>query len=135
MTDQVIGVEVIVNALNQLIFDLLGFLPRLITALIIWYIGKYLLRVAERLIRKVDFKRTNIEDKAVDTLARMVMIVGKVVLVLVIFDYLGIGRTVVGAIANGLTFAVAIALGLAFGKALEEDATQVVAQVKRFIHK
>ena len=56
-------------------------------------------------------------------------------MVLVILDFLGVGRTIIGAIASGLTLMVAIALGLAFGKALEEDAKDVVRQFKEHLGK
>jgi len=65
----------------------------------------------------------------------VVLVVGKILLVLVILDFLGVGRTIIGAIASGLTLMVAIALGLAFGKALEEDAKDVVRQFKEHLGK
>jgi len=54
---------------------------------------------------------------------------------LVVLDYLGVGRTIIGAVASGLTLMVAIALGLAFGKALEEDAKEIVQQFKKHLGK
>lgn len=130
-----LGAEVIINALNELVRDMLSFLPRLIIALLIWYIGRYLVKFAVGLVRKFDLPKTKAEDEAVNTIARGIEIFGRIVLVLIILDYLGIGRTVVGAIANGLTFAVAIALGLSFGKALEPDAKAVVDVVRKIVKK
>lgn len=128
-------VNVIVLALNQLIAQLVQVLPKLIIALIIWYVGKYLINFAANLVRKIDIKRTTLDDKAVETLALAISLAGRVILVLVVLDYLGIGRSVVSAVAQGLTFAVAIALGLAFGKALEPDADHLVKVVRKFLHK
>ena len=130
-----VGVSVIVSALEELAVNMLQLLPRLVVALIIWYIGKYLLGITVRLVKKVNFKKTTVDDRAVETLANLISVVGKFVLVLVILDYLGIGRTVISAIANGLTFAVAIAFGMSFAKALEPDAKHTVDTVKKFLRK
>jgi hypothetical protein len=127
-------VNIITAALEQMAIELLNVLPKLIIALIIWYIGKYLLNLTVKLVRKIDIKATKVDDKAIDTLARLIISVGQVLLVLIVLDYLGIGRTVVGAITSGLVYAIAIALGLAFGKALEDDAKDVVKTVKSFLH-
>lgn len=129
------AVNIILVALNQLVAQLVAVLPKLIIALIIWYVGKYLISLGISLLNKVDIKKTKIDNKAIDTLSFIINIVGRVVLVLIILDYLGIGRSVVAAIAQGITFAIAIALGLSFGKALEPDAKKVTDSVRKFLHK
>lgn len=127
-------VSIITQALEELAVNLINILPKLILALIIWYLGKYFINVAVKLVKKLDLKSTKIDDHAVATFARLIQTVGRVLLVLIILDYLGIARTVVGAITNGLVYAIAIALGLAFGKALEDDAKEVVNTVKSFFN-
>ena|SRR3989344_3506212 len=126
-------VSVILVALNQIVGQLIEVLPKLIIALIIWYLGKYFLNMAVSLISKFDLKHTKIDDKAIETLGLVVNGVGRVILVLIILDYLGIGRSVVSAVAQGITYAIAIALGLAFGKALEGDAKNVVESLRKFL--
>lgn len=127
-------VLVITQALEDLAVDMLSVIPKLVIALVIWYVGKYLLGFTSKLVKKLDLKGTKADDKAISTIVRLITVVGQVLLVLIILDYLGIGRTVVGAITNGLTFAVAIALGLAFGKALEDDAQSAVKTIKSFLN-
>jgi len=129
------AIEVLFSALNQLIGQLITVLPKLIIALIIWYVGKYVLSLAISIIKKFDIKGTNLDNKAIRGLSIMTNTAGRVILVLIILDYLGIGSSVVSAVAQGITFAIAIALGLAFGKALEDDAKKVVVIVKKFLHK
>ncbi len=113
--------EVVIIALESVIVRLTELLPKLIIALAIWYIGKYLLDLALSLIKKK-------ESTAIA--AGLVDVAGRVVLVLVILDYLGIGKTVIAALTQGMTFAIGIALGLAFGKALEDDAKKILSSVK-----
>ena len=126
-------VTVVYNAMNQMVIDLINVVPTLIVALVIWLLGIYLLDLGVGLLKKVDFKGTDLDNKAINTLAQVVGMAGRVILVLIVLDYLGIARNVVGAVANGITFAVAIALGLSFGKALERDADGVVATVRRML--
>ncbi|KKU90332.1 MAG: YggB [Microgenomates group bacterium GW2011_GWA1_48_10] len=126
-------VTVVYNAMNQMVIDLINVVPTLIVALVIWLLGIYLLDLGVGLLKKVDFKGTDLDNKAINTLTQVVGMAGRVILVLIVLDYLGIARNVVGAVANGITFAVAIALGLSFGKALERDADGVVATVRRML--
>jgi len=122
--------QVISVSTNQLVAQLVVLLPRFIVSLVIWYLGRYLLSVAGKLLRQMDIKETMIDDKAVETMAVIINAVGSVILVLIILDYLGIGSSVVSAIAQGITFAVSIALGIAFGKALEPEAKGIVEAFK-----
>ncbi len=127
--------NIILTALNQVWVQILVFVPKIIVAIVIWVIGKYFINLGVRLIRKIDIKGTKIDDYLIGIISNVVLVVGKILLVLVVLDFLGVGRTIVGAIASGLTLMVAIALGLAFGKALEEDAKEIVRQFKEHLGK
>lgn len=123
--------EVLISTLEGIIAQLAIFLPKLIIALILWYVGKYAIGVGVSLVRRIDTKKAKMEDRAVNMFANLVDLVGRIVLVLVILDYLGIGRTIIAAFTQGVTFAVAIALGLSFGKALEPDAHKIVSNLRK----
>lgn len=123
--------DIILQALNSAVTQLVSILPKLTVALVIWYTGKYLLGLAVSLVKKIDIKKTKVDNKAIGMLTTLVDIIGRIVLVLVILDYLGIGRTIIAALTQGVTFAIAIALGLAFGKALEDDAKKIVANFRK----
>lgn len=123
--------NIIIIALNQLAVQLVNFLPKLIITLVIWWVGKYLINLGVKLIRKIDIKKTKIDDKIISAISSITLIAGKILLVLVILDYWGIGKTIIGALANGLTLTFAIALGLAFGKALEPEAKDLVEKFKK----
>lgn len=125
--------DLALTALNQLWLQMVMFIPKVVVAIVIWLIGKYFIGLGASLIKKVDIKGTKIDDYLLGILSNVVLVVGKILLVLVVLDFLGVGRTVVGAIANGLTLAVAIALGLSFGRALEEDAKGVVGRFKEHL--
>ena len=127
--------NVVLTALNQVWVQILVFIPKIIVAIVIWVIGKYLINLGIALIRKIDIKGTKIDDYLIGIFSNIVLVVGKILLVLVILDFLGVGRTIIGAVANGLTLMVAIALGLAFGKALEEDAREIVQQLRKHLGK
>lgn len=122
--------NLIVASLNQLIVQVVGIVPKIIITLIIWWIGKYLITLAVRLVKKVDLKGTKLDNKLIDTFSSVVFVAGKVILVLIVLDYWGIGQSIISAFVSGLTITIAIALGLAFGKALEPEARQVVDMVK-----
>lgn len=124
-------VDVLFTAINQLVVDLVSVVPRIIVAILIWIVGRYLINLAVKLVRKIDIRGLNIDDKLIGIFSSIVLVVGKILLVLIILDYLGVGQTIVGAIAGGLTFTIALALGLAFGKAFEEDAKKLVEVAKR----
>ena len=127
--------NIVLTALNQVWVQILVFIPKIIVAIVIWVIGKYFINLGVRLIRKIDIKGTKIDDYLKGIFSNVVLVVGKIILVLVVLDFLGIGKTIIGAIASGLTLMVAIALGLAFGKALEEDAKEIVRQFKEHLGK
>lgn len=127
-------VQILYYSVNQLIVQAVEVLPRVILAIVIWYIGRYLVKLAAKLIRKADLPGT-FDDAARELLARTVNIVGRILLVLIVLDYLGIGETVVGALTQGLVFAVAIALGIAFGEALKPEAMKIVKEAQKQLKK
>jgi hypothetical protein len=127
---------VFLSAFQQFLFDFLSFIPKLLVAIIIWVLGKYVIGVGVRLLRKT--KTTGHHgpwDSIVDSLTNILMPVGKILLFLIILDYLGIGRTVIESLLSGLTFAVAIALGLSFGKAIEGDVKGFVDSMRKEMDK
>ncbi len=127
--------NIFVVSMQQLSSQLVVFIPKLIVALIIWIVGKYFIVLGVNLLKKVKVKGATPVNKLVESLAFILLPLGKVLLVLIILDYLGIGRTVISALLSGLTFAIAIAAGLAFGKAFEDDARAIVDSVKRQLEK
>ncbi len=118
-------------ALNQLAFGLVNVVPLIIMAVIIWFVGDFLINLGVKLLQKIDIKGTKWDNKVIDLLSTVVKWVGKFLLLLIVLDYLGIGRTIIGAILNGFTLAVAIALGISFGEALKGDAMEAVTTFKR----
>jgi len=127
------SLNLILASLNQV--WVLIIVPKIIVALFIWIIGKYLINLGVALVGKIDIKGTKIDDYLIGVFSKVVLVVGKVLLFLVILDFLGVGRTIIGAVTNGLTLMVAIAFGLAFGRALEEDAKEMVRQFKEHLGK
>jgi hypothetical protein len=128
-------IDVLVSSFQQLLNQMAFFLPKLIVAVVIWFIGSYLLKLAIGVLKKVDLKGLKIDNVFLSTLMDIIWYLGKLLLVLVILDYLGVGRTIIGAFVNGLAFAIAIALGLSFGKALEPDAKDLVEKARRHIRR
>jgi small conductance mechanosensitive channel len=126
--------QILYYSINQLIVQVVEVLPKIILAIVIWYIGRYLIGLAAKLIRKADLPGT-FDDNAREILARTVNIVGRILLVLIVLDFLGIGETVVGALTQGLVFAVAIALGIAFGDALKPEAMRIVKDAQKQLKK
>lgn len=117
--------------MQQMFAQMWAWVPQIIVALIIWWLGNRLLVWGAALLRRMDIPYTKLDNKAVDMLIKIAMPLGKLILVLIVLDYLGIGRSIISALATGLTLTVAIALGLAFGKALEPEAESVVKEFKR----
>jgi small-conductance mechanosensitive channel len=107
------------------------FLIKLIAAYIIWLIGKFLINSAVSLLEKADIKKWKIDDTIRNTLIDIGRPTAKVVLVLVILDFLGVGSSIIGALAQGISFTIAIALGLSFGEALKPEAKRIVEQIKQ----
>jgi small conductance mechanosensitive channel len=127
--------QIFLASIEELLFRLIEFIPQLIVALIIWIVGKYIINVGVNLLKKVKVKGLKPVNRLIESLTFILLPLGKVVLFLIILDYLGIGRTVIDAVLSGLTFAVAITFGLAFGKAFEDDAREIVDAVKNQLNK
>lgn len=108
---------------------------KILLAYVIWVIGKWLIGLAAKAIDLLDVKEWNFDDHIRSVIKKVFVPVANVVLILIILDTLGIGSNVVSAIVNGLTFTVAIALGLAFGRAMEDDARQIVGKVRAGVKK
>jgi len=125
----------IVNSLEIFVTQILLVVPKLIVAYIIWLIGKWGISYAIKAIDLLDVKKWKFDDRARDVFKGIFVPTAKVILILIILDTLGIGQNFVGAIINSITFAVAIALGLSFGKALEPDAKHIVDKIKHGIHR
>lgn len=121
--------------LQDFVSQVLLIIPKLIVAYIIWLVGKWLINYAVKAVDLLDVKKWDIDDKMRDVLKSILVPTAKVVLILIILDTLGIGTSVVASIVSAFTFAVAIALGLAFGKALEPDAKHLVDKFKKGVHK
>lgn len=127
---------VFVSAFQQFLFDFLSFIPKLLVALLIWMLGKYVIKLGIGLLKKTKVSaHPGSWDRVVDSLANFLMPIGKIILFLIILDYLGVGRTVIEALLSGLTFAIAIALGLSFGKAIEGDVKGLVDSVRKEMEK
>ncbi len=127
--------EIFVGAMRLLLVQLVGFIPKLLIALVIWIVGKYFINLGVGLIRKIKVKKIKPVSRLLDSLAFILLPLGKVLLALIILDYLGIGGSVIQALLSGFTFAIAIAVGLAFGRALEEDARKIVESVRKQLEK
>jgi hypothetical protein len=128
-------VTVFVSSFQQLIYQLFNFIPKILVALIIWWVGMYFVNLGVNLLKRFEPKEVKPVKKLLESLAYVLLPLGKVLLFLIILDYLGIGRSVIQAIVSGFTFAIAIALGLAFGRALEPDAKEIVESVKKQLDK
>ncbi|MBC7471685.1 MAG: hypothetical protein H7196_00260 [candidate division SR1 bacterium] len=114
--------------------QILAFLPHLLIALIIWFLGSYLIEIGGRLFKKFFVKNVHVTSQShLNFMARIIVVAGKIFLILFIFDYLGIGKTFVIALTNSLSNAIAIMLGLSFGLALQEDAKKVIENVKKYL--
>ncbi len=123
-------VNAFTEAYETLITQVITFIPKLIVAAVIWLVGKYLLKLISGLIKKIKIKGIDWDQRIIDFLLRVVNPVIKIILVLIILDYLGVGQTVIGALTNGLTITIALALGISFGKALEDDAKRLVERAR-----
>jgi hypothetical protein len=114
--------------------QILAFLPHLLIALIIWFLGSYLIEIGGKLFKKFFVKNVHTASQShLNFMARVLIVAGKVFLILFILDYLGIGKTFVFALTNSLSNAIAIMLGLSFGLALQDDAKKVIENVKNYL--
>jgi len=125
----------IVNSLEIFVSQILLVVPKLIVAYIIWLLGKWGINYAVKAIDLLDVKKWKFDDRAREVFKAILVPTAKVILILIILDTLGIGQNFIGALTNSITFAIAIALGLSFGKALEPDAKNLVDKIKHGVHR
>lgn len=125
----------IADSLGRLVVDAIRLIPMIIVAIIIWLIGIALINLATSLIRRIDLKGTNLDNRVLGILAKIVSVAGRIILILIILDYFGIGEAILAALAGGLTLTFAIAIGLAFGRAIEGDARNLWESTKGELQK
>lgn len=123
-------VNAIADSLGRLVVDAIRLIPMIIVAIVIWFIGLALINLAIGLIRRIDLKGTNLDNRVLGIFTKIVSVAGRILLVLIILDYFGIGEAILAALAGGLTLTFAIAIGLAFGRALETDARDLWESTK-----
>jgi hypothetical protein len=121
----------IYNSMSFFVIQTLSFLVKLLVAYVIWLLGNYLIGFIENAVSTLDVKEWKLDDYVRRTLLKIGRPLAKVVLFLVVLDYLGIGDSVISALTQGLTFMVAIALGIAFGDALRPEARKLVEEFKQ----
>lgn len=118
----------------QLFFNQLAlFIPKLLAAYVIWLVGKQLIEWAVVAIDRLDVKSWEFDDVVREKIKNVFVPTSKIILVLVILDTFGIATSFVSAIVSGITYTLAIALGLAFGKALEPEAKDLTQKVKHML--
>ncbi len=124
--------EVFLGSLQTFINQFILWLPKLLVALVLWWLGNLLINMLIRGLRWVDIPGMTLDNKLINKLNTVILFLGKFLLALIVMDFLGIGQVVIGAIAGGLTLTVAITLGIAFGLSLKPHTDRVV---ERFIRK
>jgi hypothetical protein len=129
------GAQIVYNSMLELLTSMISFIPKLLVALIIWYLGKSLIGWGVALLKRVKVEGAKPVNKLVESTTYILMPLGKVVLFLIVLDYLGIGSSVIQALVSGVTFAIAIAVGLAFGEALKPYAKDLVEDAKKQLEK
>ncbi len=124
-------IATMIRSLELFFSEVLLVVPKLIVAYLIWLIGKWLINLGMKSLDLLQIKKWKVDDSIRNMIKRIFAPAAKIILILVILDTLGIGANVVAALSNALTFTFAIALGLAFGRALEPDAKGVIESMKR----
>lgn len=125
----------IFGPLQVFLTQILLFIPHLIAAYLIWLIGSWVIDKFMQLIDKIDFEKYQFDDHIRGVSKSILRPVAKFLLILIILDTFGIGSSIVAAVASGLTYTIAIALGLAFGRALEPDARKWLESIKQNVTK
>lgn len=124
--------EVFFGSLQTFLNEFVVWLPKLVIALILWWLGNLLIGFITRGLKFIDVPGMTLDNKLIGKLNNVILFLGKFLVTLIILDYLGIGDVVIGAIAGGLTLTVALTLGIAFGLSLKPHTDKVV---ERFIRK
>lgn len=119
-----------VNSIVLFLSQLVLYLPKLLFAYVLWLVGKWLIGKGVKLINLTNIGALKKSDKLRNAVEKAFVITAKVLLILVILDTFGIGSTIIGALLSGLTWTIAIALGLSFGKALEPVAKEIVDDIR-----
>jgi small conductance mechanosensitive channel len=94
---------------EQFISILVDYSPRLIASLLILFVGLYLLRLINRLIKKIMIKR-ELDPTLTKFLADILLWVLRIVLFVAVIDQLGIGTTSFVAILGAMGLAVGLSL-------------------------
>lgn len=116
--------------------QILTFVPMLLIALIIWFLGSYLIEIGGKLFKKYFVKNIHPTPQShLNLMARTLIVAGKIFLILFILDFLGIGKTFIMAFTSSLSNAIAIMIGLSFGLALQDDAKKLIENVKKYLDK
>ncbi len=124
------------NSVTQFFLSMLGYLPKLLIAVIIWFVGSYLIELGVKFFRSIFVQQTHDTNKShLKLITRIVSVIGKIFLVLFILEYLGIGQTFVTAFVSSLSNALAIMIGLSFGLALQDDAKKIISDIKNYFNK
>jgi hypothetical protein len=124
-------IDIFADAFSTFVNQLVAFLPKLIVAYLIWVVGKSVISWGLGMLDKVDIKGLKVDNKARGMVRMIAEPLAKVILFLIVLDTLGIGSSIISSLASGFTFSIAIALGLAFGKALEPEAKDIVAKARK----
>ena len=118
--------EVFLGSFQTFLNQLVIWLPKLLIALIIWWAGNVLLSLVTKGLKWVDIPGMKLDNKLIAKFNKVLLFLGKFLLVLIVLDYLGIADAVIGAVANGLTLTVALILGISFGQSLKPKTDEIV---------
>jgi hypothetical protein len=123
--------EVFLGSFQMLLTQLIIWVPKLIIALLLWWLGNLLLRVVAKGLRIIDIPGMDLDNRLIGKFNTILLFLGKFLLALIILDYLGIGEVVIGAIAGGLTLTIALILGISFGQSFKPTTDRIVEQLIR----
>ena len=111
------------QAVTEIINRLVLFIPNLIVALVVLVIGGLLANVLSHIVRGATAEAGLGNPDLLATVARIAVLAFAIV---VAVNQIGIATTLVNTLFMGLVFAVALALGLAFGLGGRDTAAQIV---------
>jgi hypothetical protein len=115
--------------------QIIVFMPKLVIAVIIWFLGSYLIEIGSKFFKKMILSRFKTSKPHLSMITSIVTVFIKMFLVLFILDFLNIGKTFVDALVSSLTNALAIMIGLSFGLALQDDAKKIITDIKTYFNK
>jgi hypothetical protein len=111
---------------TAVIGQLVGFLPNVIAAVIVGFLGFIVAKLAHQIIRKGTQKYGEDVSATLSNLARYSIII---FVTLVILRQLGIATTLVDIFFSALMFALALGIGLAFGLGGREPAGRLLSRL------